>query len=78
MKFSHKNRKIGYTYGSLSGMFSFRGEKAIPFESSLERDLLKLLEFNESVIDVVEQPFTIEYINKNNRATTYTLDYLSA
>lgn len=76
MKFSHKNRKIGYTYGSLSGVFSFRGEKSISFESSLERDLLKLLEFNESVIDVVEQPFTIEYINKNNRPTTYTPDFL--
>ena len=76
MKFSHKNRKIGYTYGSLSGVFSFRGEKSISFESSLERDLLRLLEFNESVIDVIEQPFTIEYINKNNRPTTYTPDFL--
>lgn len=76
MKFSHKNRKIGYTYGSLSGVFSFRGEKSIAFESSLERDLLRLLEFNETVIDVTEQPFTIEYINHNNRPTTYTPDFL--
>lgn len=76
MKISHKNRKIGYTYGSLSGVFSFRGEKSIAFESTLERDLLTLLEFNDSVIDIVEQPFTIEYQNHNNRTVTYTPDFL--
>lgn len=76
MKFSHKNRKIGYTYGSLSGVYSFRGEKSIAFESKLERDLLSLLEFDESVIDVTEQPFTIEYENHNGRTVTYTPDFL--
>lgn len=76
MKFSHKNRKIGYTYGSLSGVYSFRGEKSISFESKLERDLLSLLEFDDSVIDVIEQPFTIEYENQNGRLVTYTPDFL--
>lgn len=76
MKFSHKNRKIGYTYGSLSGVYSFRGEKSIAFESKLERDLLSLLEFDDSVIDVTEQPFTIEYENHNGRIATYTPDFL--
>ena len=76
MRFSHKNRKIGYTYGSLSGRYSFRAEKSIAFESSLERDLLLLLEFNESVVDVIEQPVTIEYQNHNGRTVTYTPDFL--
>jgi len=76
LKFSHKNRKIGYTYGSLSGVYSFRGEKSIAFESKLERDLLSLLEFDDSVIDVTEQPFTIEYENQNGRLVTYTPDFL--
>jgi len=71
-----KNRKIGYTYGSLSGVFSFRKEKSISFESTLERDLLTILEFNESVSDVIEQPMTIEYTNSNGRDTTYTPDFL--
>jgi len=71
-----KNRKVGYTYGSLSGVFSFRKEKSISFESTLERDLLTILEFNESVSDVIEQPVTIEYTNKNGRETTYTPDFL--
>ncbi|MGE4499066.1 MAG: heteromeric transposase endonuclease subunit TnsA [Hydrogenovibrio sp.] len=76
IKFSHKNRKIGYTYGSLSGIFSFRGDKSIAFESKLEKNLLQILEFNDSVIDVEEQPFTLEYRNQKGRMTTYTPDFL--
>ena len=76
MKISTKNRKIGYTYGSVSGHFAFRKQKSIAFESTLERDLLTLLEFNDSVSDVVEQPVTIEYVNANGRSVTYTPDFL--
>ena len=76
MKISMKNRKIGYTYSSVSGHFAFRKEKSIAFESTLERDLLTLLEFNSSVFDVIEQPLTIEYQNKNDREVTYTPDFL--
>jgi len=71
-----KKRKIGYTYGSVSGHFPFRKQRSIAFESTLERDLLVMLEFNDSVYDVVEQPVTIEYTNKNGRETTYTPDFL--
>jgi len=71
-----KKRKIGYTYGSVSGHFAFRKQKSIAFESTLERDLLTILEFNDSVCDVIEQPITIEYINSNGRKTTYTPDFL--
>ncbi|MGW8168618.1 MAG: TnsA endonuclease N-terminal domain-containing protein [Sulfurovaceae bacterium] len=76
MKISMKKRKIGYTYGSVSGHFAFRKQKSIAFESTLERDLLTILEFNDSVCDVIEQPITIEYINSNGRKTTYTPDFL--
>jgi hypothetical protein len=76
MKISTKNRKIGYTYGSVSGHFAFRKEKSIAFESTLERDLLTILEFNNSVSDVIEQPMTIEYTNDNGRDVTYTPDFL--
>lgn len=76
MKISMKSRKIGYTYGSVSGHFAFRREKSIAFESTLERDLLILLEFNDMVLDVIEQPVTIEYVNNNGRAVTYTPDFL--
>lgn len=76
MIISTKNRKIGYTYGSVSGHFAFRKEKSIAFESTLERDLLTLLEFNDSVSDVIEQPITIEYTNDNGKDVTYTPDFL--
>ncbi|AXK48472.1 heteromeric transposase endonuclease subunit TnsA [Aliarcobacter trophiarum LMG 25534] len=76
MRISMKNRKIGYTYSSVSGHYAFRKEKSIAFESTLERDLLTILEFNSSVFDVTEQPITIEYINKNSREVTYTPDFL--
>jgi hypothetical protein len=76
MKISMKKRKIGYTYGSVSGHFAFRKQKSISFESTLERDLLTLLEFNDSVEDVIEQPLTIEYVNHNGRSVTYTPDFL--
>jgi len=76
MKISMKKRKIGYTYGSVSGHFAFRKQKSIAFESTLERDLLTLLEFNDSVDDVIEQPLTIEYVNHNGRNVTYTPDFL--
>lgn len=76
MKISTKNRKIGYTYGSVSGNFSFRKEKSIAFESLLEKDLLTLLEYNQTVLDVIEQPVTLEYINDNGREASYTPDFL--
>jgi len=76
MIISQKNRKGGYTYGSSSGYYPFRGEKSIWYESLLERDLLVLLEFNEMVMDIQEQPMTIEYVNANGREVTYTPDFL--
>lgn len=76
MKISLKNRKANYTYGSSSGYYPFRGEKSIWWESTLERDLLILLEYNDMVLDIEEQPVTFEYINKNGRVVTYTPDYL--
>jgi hypothetical protein len=76
MKISQNRRKIGYTYSSVSGSFPFRSEKSISFESTLERDLLLLLEYDPRVIDVIEQPVTIEYENANGRNVTYTPDFL--
>lgn len=76
MKISHKNRKIGYTYGSTSGKFMFRNQKVILFESLLEKNFLQLLEFNDLVLDVIEQPFTLEYLTKKGNKGSYTPDFL--
>mgnify|MGYP002147633332 FL=1 len=71
-----KNRKIGYTYSSVSGHFAFRKEKSIPYESPLERDFLILLEFNDSVSDVIGQPLTLQYKNQKGRTVPYSPDFL--
>ncbi|TLS95215.1 TnsA endonuclease N-terminal domain-containing protein [Aliarcobacter cibarius] len=76
MKISHKNRKIGYTYGSTSGKFMFRNKKIILFESLLEKSFLQVLEFNDMVLDVVEQPFTIETQTTKGNKGSYTPDFL--
>lgn len=76
MKISQKRRKIGYTYSSVSGSYSFRKTKSIEFESTLERDLLISLAYDSNVDDVIEQPVTIEYVNHNGRDASYTPDFL--
>lgn len=76
MRISHKNRKIGYTYGSTSGKFMFRNKKIILFESLLEKSFLQVLEFNDMVLDVVEQPFTIETETTKGNKGSYTPDFL--
>lgn len=76
MKISTKNRKIGYTYGSVSGVYSFRKEKTIQYESLLEKDFIHLMNFNDRVLDITEQPFTIEYEVEKGKTNTYTPDFL--
>ena len=76
MKISVKNRKIGYTYFSQSGCFSFRGQKEIAFESRLEKDFLTSFAFSERVLDIEEQPFTLTYITSEGKEATYTPDFM--
>ncbi len=76
MKISVKNRKIGYTYLSQSGYFSFRGMKEIAFESRLEKDFLTSFAFSDRVLDIEEQPFTLTYTNSQGRETVYTPDFM--
>ncbi|GAB6059292.1 TnsA endonuclease N-terminal domain-containing protein [Desulfonatronum parangueonense] len=55
----------------------FRGETAIEFESTLERDFLVRKEFSLAVLDVVPQPCQIRYHDAGtNRHRFYTPDFL--
>ncbi|MBK2025582.1 hypothetical protein AB9G23_00865 [Francisella philomiragia] len=67
MKIKSNYRDIHYTYSSVSGNYPFRLEKTVSFESTLERDFISLMEFNPVVLDITEQPVTIEYKNSSNR-----------
>ncbi|WP_319469992.1 heteromeric transposase endonuclease subunit TnsA [uncultured Pseudodesulfovibrio sp.] len=69
-------RKIKSTRRSISGSYVFRGESAIQFESSLERDFLIRLEFNLAVLDVIPQPCEIPFTDGNGQSRTYTPDFL--
>ncbi len=46
------------------------------FESSLERDLMYLLDFDSNVDKFVPQPVTIEYMDGDGKPHTYTPDIL--
>ena len=72
----HQVRKIKSTRRSISGVYVFRGESSVQFESSLERDFLIRLEFNLSVLDVIPQPCEIPFTDRNGQARIYTPDFL--
>lgn len=69
-------RKSQTVYGSVSGHYAFRNEKIIWHESTMERDFLRRLEFNDSVLDVISQPVEIPFTTEKGIQTTYTPDYL--
>ncbi len=56
-------RKIKKSYRSVTGYFmSRKNNQQLAFESTLERDLFMILEFDSSVISFEEQPFKLRYI----------------
>lgn len=69
-------RKIKPTRRSVSGIFPFRGENSVPFESTLERDFLLRKEFFVSVLDVIAQPVEVPFVGLDGRFHTYTPDFL--
>ncbi len=54
----------------------FRGEDAVEFESTLERDFLIRTEFSLCVLGIVPQPCRIEYRAPSGRKQFYTPDFL--
>lgn len=69
-------RKIRPTRRSVSGVYGFRGEASIQYESTLERDFLIRKEFCLAVLDVVPQPCQISFTGKGGRTHLYTPDFL--
>lgn len=70
-------RKIPRSSGSITGRFSRGpGGGSIGFESTLERDFVRLMAFDPDVTDIEEQPVRIDYKGDNGRPRHYTPDYL--
>lgn len=71
-----QTRKIKPTRRSVSGVYPFRGDAAVPFESTLERDFLMRAEFFLDVLDVIAQPVQIPFVGLTGGNYTYTPDFL--
>ncbi len=71
-----QTRRIAPTRRSVSGVYMFRRETPIPFESTLERDFLIRAEFMRDVLDVTCQPVRIPFIDPLGRPNFYTPDFL--
>jgi hypothetical protein len=72
-----QTRKIGPTRRSVSGVYMFRGETPIEYESTLERDFLIRKEFSLAVSDIIPQPCQIQYRDPaTGRLFHYTPDFL--
>ena len=66
-------RKIKPTRMSVSGRVPYKGS-SVPYESTLERDLIIVHAFREDVEDIVAQPITIPFV-KNGITYKYTPDF---
>lgn len=69
-------RRIGVTRRSVSGIYAFRGETAIQFESTLERDFIICKEFCLTVLEVIPQPVQIPFVASNGQTYIYPPDFL--
>jgi hypothetical protein len=71
-----ESRAIRTTRRSVSGVYAFRGELGVAFESTLERDFLIRLELAPHAQDVVPQPLRVPYRTNAGRLSHYTPDFL--
>lgn len=68
-----QSRRIKANYRSVTGSFVY-GNTTIPYESTLERDLLTYFSSLKEVVDIVSQPISLEF-TKNGRTYQYTPDF---
>ena len=69
-------RAIKPTKRSMSGVFPFRCEEGIPYESMLERDFLARTAFSCEVETIISQPVKIDFAGRDGRTFQYTPDFL--
>jgi len=70
-------RKIRANYGSVTGLVADdQSAQSTGYESSLERDFIKHLMFNQNVSKHEEQPLTIEFKDADGKQRRYTPDLL--
>lgn len=70
-------RAIPMNYRSVTGRVEIPDEPTVGFESTLERDLALLLDFDMTVKRVISQPLRIEFRVGSGRKRAYTPDLLA-
>lgn len=65
-------RKIKTTRLSVSGQFPFKDGISIPYESTLERDLLLYFTYMPTVEEIISQPTRILFKKKWNDISLYS------
>ena len=68
-------RKIKPTRRSVSGLYPFRRQAMVAYESTLERDFIILQDFDATVSEIISQPVVIPFV-LNGRTYQYTPDFL--
>jgi len=70
-------RKIRANYRSVTGLVADdHSARSTAYESSLERDFIKHLLFNQNVLEHEEQPLTIDFTDTRGKPRSYTPDLL--
>jgi hypothetical protein len=70
-------RKIPKSYRNVTGILpSIKSSFPVEFESTLERDVLAILELDPKVKTYEVQPVQINWLDSNNKNRTYTPDVL--
>lgn len=69
-------RALKLNHRSITGWISGgSGEEQVQFESTLERDFAYLANFDNRVIELQAQPFTLKYQNSEGNQRRYTPDF---
>lgn len=68
-------RRIGRGHRSVRGRAVVHGH-LVAFESTLERDFLETVDFDRTVVSILEQPCRISYRDRNGRQRSYVPDAL--
>lgn len=69
-------RKIPTNRRSVTGFVSWRAQRSIPYESTLERDFVLRQAFNLGVAVVVSQPCEVPFVTRSGAQSIATPDYL--
>lgn len=68
-------RRIGRGHRAVRGRAVVHGG-LVAFESTLERDFLETVDFDDTVVSICEQPCRIAYRDRSGRRRTYVPDFL--